>query len=390
MDKKRILILVLTIIGLLTTLKLAFIYYDANFNPYALASFCSVNDFIDCDGIAKTAHSQFFGIPLALWGMFLYAFIFFMLGVDKLKKYVKLFEVFKNPLDYIAMLGIVSFAVSVALLFVSLFEIKKLCVLCALTYILDLGIALAALESLDKTGFVRAFGNSFADFVDGVKKYWALFIVAVLAAVALLVYTGTSYVLTPQVKKAKDVKEFIQATMNKYKVSGNLLGAQNPKVTVHVYSDYKCPICYAHNIMVHKLAKEFKNVQVVHHNLPLDMECNKYLQRPFHEGSCLAARYELAAQLQGNLWGMNDILFQYKPVSEDEIIKYAGFANFDTDKLKKDANSPAVAKKLKAEIDEAHKMGFNGTPVTAIGSETLMGIKPYVDFKSWFIKHGAK
>ena len=37
------------------------------------------------DGIAKTTESQFSGIPLAYWGMFLYLFITFLLFVDKLK-----------------------------------------------------------------------------------------------------------------------------------------------------------------------------------------------------------------------------------------------------------------------------------------------------------------
>ena len=102
-DKKMIAISILTFIGLVTTIKLAVIYYNANFNPYALASFCSVNDFIDCDGIAKTTESQFFGIPLAYWGLLLYSFIFIMLFVDKLKnfKWLKFLEVFKNPFSYI-------------------------------------------------------------------------------------------------------------------------------------------------------------------------------------------------------------------------------------------------------------------------------------------------
>ena len=97
MEKKKISIGILSLIGFFTTVKLAVIYYNANFNPYALSSFCSINDFIDCDGIAKTSESQFFGIPLAYWGLFLYAFIFFMLYIEKFKKikFLKFLEVFK-------------------------------------------------------------------------------------------------------------------------------------------------------------------------------------------------------------------------------------------------------------------------------------------------------
>ena len=67
--KKKILIGIIALIGFITTIKLAIIYYESNYNPYALSSFCSINDFVDCDGIAKTTASQFLGIPLAYWGM---------------------------------------------------------------------------------------------------------------------------------------------------------------------------------------------------------------------------------------------------------------------------------------------------------------------------------
>ena len=61
-QKKKIAVGILAFIGLITTIKLAVIYYQANFNPYALSSFCSVNEFIDCDGVAKTNESQFLGV----------------------------------------------------------------------------------------------------------------------------------------------------------------------------------------------------------------------------------------------------------------------------------------------------------------------------------------
>ena len=70
---KNIFVFLLTIIGIVLSLELCKIYYDANFNPYALSSFCSVNNVIDCDGVAKTSYAQFFGIPLCLWGLFFYS-----------------------------------------------------------------------------------------------------------------------------------------------------------------------------------------------------------------------------------------------------------------------------------------------------------------------------
>ena len=168
--KKKIWVFILSLIGFITTIKLAMIYYDANFNPYALASFCSINDFIDCDSVAKTTESQFWGIPLAYWGMFLYLFIIMLLFANKLKniKFLKFLEVFKNPLDYIASLGLISFIISMTLLFISLHEIRKLCVLCAATYILNFIIGAVAVDFKDG-GFGKAIKQSFLDFVDAIK-----------------------------------------------------------------------------------------------------------------------------------------------------------------------------------------------------------------------------
>ncbi len=389
-DKKTTVISVLALIGLVTTIKLAMIYYNANFNPYALASFCSVNDFIDCDGIAKTTESQFFGIPLAYWGLLLYSFIFLMLFVDKLKniKFLKFLEVFKNPFSYIAALGVISFAISMILLCLSLFEIKKLCILCAFTYILNLLIGIAAAQGI---GFKQAFKQSFFDFTDAlkIKPYAIAFGAVVLIAASFLTYTSVSYVFAPQVKRQKEFKEFTQAKTNKYAVSGNLLGAENPKVVLHAYTDYRCPMCFAYNIMIHKLAKEFKDVKVVHHNMPLDTECNRYLRNEFHKGSCTMAKYAVAAEHQGKFWDMNNLLFEKQPNNEKEILELAKSLNLDLEKLQDDANSLDTMHKIQADIDEAYSNHINGTPSTIINGKPHVGMKPYSEFKKWLKDEGA-
>lgn len=391
MDKKKISIGIIAFIGLITTIKLAIIYFNANFNPYALSSFCSVNDFIDCDGIAKTTEAQFFGIPLAYWGMFLYAFIFLMLFVDKLKniKFLKFLEVFKNPLSYIAALGIISFTISMILLCLSLFEIKKLCVLCAFTYLLNLLIGAIAAEG---TGFINAFKNSFNDFIDAlkIKKYAIAFSVVVLAAVAFLIYTSVSYVFAPQVKRQKEFKEFTKAKVNKYAVSGNILGQENAKVVVHTYTDYRCPMCFAYNIMVHKLAKDVKNIQIIHHNLPLDTDCNRYLRREFHKGACTMAKYAIAAEKQGKFWDMNNKLFEKQPNTEEEILEIAKKLDLDLNKLQDDANSLETLHKIQNDINEAYSNGINGTPSTMINGKSHIGMKPYSEMKEWVKSEGSK
>lgn len=391
--KKKVLIASLAFIGIITTIKLAVIYYNANFNPYALPSFCSVSDFIDCDGIAKTSESQFFGIPLAYWGMFLYAFILLMLFVDKLKnlKLLKFLEVFKNPFAYIASLGLISFAISMLLLCLSLFEIKKLCILCAFTYVLNLLIGFVAVDFKVK-GFADAIKQSFLDFLDAIKikKYLAAFIAVMVVAAGFLTYTTVSLKFAPQLKRKREFKEFMNVKHNKYAVKGNILGDKDAKIVVYTFSDYQCPICPTHNIMMHKLAKEMKGIKIIHRNLPLDTDCNRYLNSFFHEGSCIDARYAVAAEKQGKFWEMNNLLFEKKPKTEAEILKLVKDMGFDMKKLEEDANSPQTREEIKKDIDFAYSKGINGTPTTMINNDAHVGIKTYSEYKNWVKELGAE
>lgn len=381
---KKIFIVFFAFIGFLTTIKLAFIYYDAIFNPYALPSFCSISEFVDCDGVAKSVHSQFLGIPLAYWGMFFYLFIIFMVFVDKLKN-IQLFgflKVFKHPFAYICSLGIISFFISMILAGVSIFEIKKVCVLCFFTYFLNLLIALiAGLQH----GLFESFKLSILDFIDAikVKKYLVSFLVLVMVAGGVLAYTSLSYRFIPQVKRYEGIKKYADMKTNPYKVVGNVLGNPNAKTVIYTYTDYRCPICKVYNIMISKAVKEVKGIKVIHKNFPLDAECNENLPVtiPGHEGSCMLARYSIAAESQGHFWDMNSEIFVKQPKNEDEVLKLAKSIGLDPVKLKKDAYSAETKKKLNDDIASAMKLKINGTPTTVINGKISVGIMPYYELK---------
>lgn len=396
---KKISVAVIVFIGFITTIKLAIIYYNANFVENAAKSFCSINQFIDCDSVAKTPESQFFGIPLAYWGLFLYSFIALLMGAKKLSQYkiFRFMEVFKNPYSYISALGIIAFTISMILLCISLFQIKKLCILCAVTYVLDLVIGLLAMD-YSKGGFFRIFKTSFVDFVDAlkIKKYLIAFIVVALAGVSFLVYTGTSYVFAPHVKNWKSLKKYIKMNedkVNPYQIKGNLLGDENATIKLHVYSDFRCPICSVYNIIIHKVVQnDVSNVQIVHHNYPLDMSCNKYLKNPFHQGSCVLARYAYAAEQQGNYWEVASQFYLLQPMTDYDVWMIAAKSGLNLDKFKADAMSVEAEKLLLKDIDDASALGLKGTPAVKINDspEPRMGSMSEYELKEYLIKAGAK
>lgn len=390
---KRISLTIIAIIGFVTSIKLSMIYMDVNFNPYALSSFCSINEFIDCDGVAKTTHSQFLGVPLAFWGLFLYFVFIFLTYVDKIKNFTikgfrifAYFDAFQNPPIYISALGFIAFSLSMVLMFISLFEIQKICVLCFFTYVLNLLLALIALPQGENPFSVVV--KSIKDFIEAlkIKKYAITFCIVVLIAGGILAYTTLSNILTPQVKLANEYKQ----SASIYKISGNVLGDANAKLVVHVYSDYQCPFCFVLNTMLHRAVSELKNLKVVHHNLPLDMECNPLLKQQMHAGACQLAKYAIAAGYQGKFWDMNNLLFDKEFDNEEQLLYDAKhIKGLNIEKLKEDVKNEKVAKEIEKEINDALELGINGTPALRINMDTKIGILPYDELKEKLIKAGA-
>lgn len=389
-DKKKLTIQILALIGLILAIKLSFIYYNANYNKYALSSFCSINDFIDCDGAARTIFSQFLGIPLSYWGIFLYLTILFLTIVDKFKniKILKFLEVFKNPNSYITFLGVISFICSMILATISLCLIKKLCILCFLTYFIDLAIALIASEG-KFTVMLEHFKQTLKDFIDGVKSYKKTFIVLVILAASFLSYTGITLNFVPNVKAAKSIMKYRKIKYNPYRVSGNILGTADGDVVIELYSDFVCPMCYINNIMLHKAVKEYTNIKVIHHNYPFDKECNPYLTYNIHPKACFMSRVAIAAKNQGNYWEMSSLLYENKPKNIEEAVKLANKLNFDIKQFLQDIDSTETINIVSKEIYDGQNSDIEATPTMIINGEKVVGVKPYYKLQEILEKHGA-
>jgi len=391
LNVKTLWIQILSILGLAVSIKLAMIYYSANFDSYALSSFCSINDFIDCDGVARTTLSQVFGIPLAYWGIFLYVIFLFLTLVDKLKnvKILKFLEVFKNPNSYISVLGLISFMCSMVLAGISLFKIHKLCILCVVTYFIDLIIAIIASNCSIKE-LISNIKTTCIDFIDGVKKYTKTFIVLLLLFVSFLAYSGITLNFVPHIKKHNSIMKYRKITHNPYRINGNVLGNPNGNVVIELYSDYVCPLCYIHNIMLHQIAKEYKNIKIVHHNYPFDKECNPYMQINMHPGACFMSKVAIASREQGDYWGMSSLLYEKQPRNLKEALELAEELNLDKELLKKDMNSEKTLSEITTEIELGNNLNIDATPTMYINGEKYVGVKPYYVLKEIMVKHGAK
>ena len=75
--------------------------------------------------------------------------------------------------------------------------INKICVLCFCTYFINLFIAIVARS---KEGFISDFITTFIDFIEGVKKYFILFIIVMIGLSSTLYYLNDSLIFSPKLK----------------------------------------------------------------------------------------------------------------------------------------------------------------------------------------------
>ena len=375
-------ILLLILIGIGLCCDLAYIFFKTNFHEVYVPSFCNVSQLIDCDGVSTTQYALSFGVPNALWGMLLYLVMLMLLFVDKIQTTFKdtIFDVFKNPRSYIASLGVISFALSMVLAFISIKIISKICILCFATYIVNFLIALIART---KGFFIEDIKITIKDFISGAKQYFVLFVIVLSCFIWTLYYLDSTTIFSPKIRKEKEQKEFFEAKTNKYAIKGNVLGKKNAPIIITIYSDFNCPFCRIANIMIHKAAKS-ENILVQDVNYPLDKSCNPYVAQTLtgHENSCMSAKYALAAKKQGKFWGCASLLFDKKPQTIEEIEGILSESNLglDIQKLRNDANSQEISDEVKSDIEKAKQKGVTGTPSVEIDGVLYLGMPQYDEF----------
>ncbi len=387
---KRITLVILALIGLALAIELCVVYYNANFAVNAKPSICAINDLMDCDGVAKTSYSQFFGIPLSLWGVLLYIFFLFMTFADKIQniKFLGFLKVFKNPASYIFCIASLSFIISMVLGVISIFKINSICIFCFMTYLVDLLIAIAAKSR--GISITEEIKISFNDFIEAVKvpKYAVSFGIIVLLFAGILTYTTISNIFSPQIAKQIQLKKSIKKYYSL--VDGNTIGPKDADVVINEYIDFNCGGCFMAHLYLHRIIDEFENVKVIQHNLPLEKTCNHNMKHDGHKNSCLKTSYALAAAKQNMYWQMADILFEQSPDTEKEIIEEARLLDFDIKKLKEDAKSEEIKKEIEDSIKEADTKNVSGTPTIFIGIKNMTGVGSYPEFKNFVTEQGGR
>lgn len=130
-------------------------------------------------------------------------------------------------------------------------------------------------------------------------------------------------------------------------------GPADAKVTLAVYTDYRCPVCRSDAKALERLARRERGLRVIYKDWPI-----------LGPDSVTAARAALAAAYQGKYGPMHRALMAAPRLDEAGIASAMMDAGVDADRLHADlvAHGPAIDALLAAHGREALALGLPGTP----------------------------
>ena len=157
-----------------------------------------------------------------------------------------------------------------------------------------------------------------------------------------------------------------------------VLGAPDAKVHIIAFTDFTCHYCQQASHTVDAILQEYgKKVCLVFKGLPLDEK----------GPGAVATSYFLAAAQQNEklAWKLYKILFANsdKLVAEGEayLKKTAEGLGLDMKKLQRDAHSKKIAEVVAEDLQDAQKLGIEGTPYFLVNRLVIRGALPLDLFK---------
>lgn len=169
-----------------------------------------------------------------------------------------------------------------------------------------------------------------------------------------------------------------------------VLGNNDAPITIVEYSDFQCPFCQRGASTVVQVLKEYDGkVNLLFKHLPLEGK---------HPNARRGSEYfeAIAIQDPAKAYEFKKLIFDNQNETYGDAEKLyknlAKKAGADLAKVEADlkAKKDQIAKNIDADIQEASKFGFNGTPGYLINGVSLKGAYPVEEFKKVIDRHLGK
>ena len=359
----------LNLIGLLLSAVLTYIHVRVHMDP-TYESICAVGATLNCETVATSVFSTFFGIPLAVLGGLFYLFM----GTTALMSLIRK----KTAIPGIrATAALFAAGVSIGLFILSSTIIRAFCLLCMATYIVNIALFLVALSSVRSSGGV--FNRLKTELALLRRKPWG--IAAVGAGLALLLAAGPFRGFP----RYWEMASWQSGTVLDHGFTPSELpwiGAESPTLTIDEYFDFECPSCRnAHKNLRRRLARHRDTVRVVRHDMPR-VSCSTPTGHSRHR--CLTAKAAYCAGLENRYWDWNDAVIAHpKPVTgpsrETFELDLAKTLGFDTTAFARCLDDDKTKEHVIRVQEDGKRKKVTFTPTYFIGDQKVVGLKKMLD-----------
>ena len=314
-----------------------------------------------CDAVRASAYSHIGGLPVPLFGAFMYGFLVLLLFL-----YPLLPTAFVRLTQFIVVLiSGAGFLFSVYLTGIEAFVLHSWCVWCVLSALLVTGIFLLAL--MDRKQPLKPLEP--AQALAAVQRNFALILFAFVIGVPAFIMLS-SHGSIPETKPPSNE----QVKTHLVRPDTHFFGNPNAKVTIVEFGDFKCPACRQAEASAKKIREKFGDkIRFAFREFPLVN---------VHAESEKAAEAAECAGQQGKFWQAVDMFYEHQDdLSLPAINRYAGEMGLDSAKfvacLQKGEMVPRVARDLR----DGQALGVHATPTFFIDGRVVVGPIEYSQFE---------
>ena len=359
-------VLLIALTGFSDSIYLAISHYR-NYVDMGYQSFCAISRSLNCDTVSQSPYSIFLNVPVPIWGIWGYGFFLFLLGFAWPVRAQK-----KRVWTLLFVISLAFSVYSVALALISSYLIRSYCIMCILSYAVNLALLFYA-WIIRKRFACESFFKALAldiDYLLGFKKITVPVTAAFgAAALAMMLAFPAYWRLSPP--------PLSDTTPTGFTEEGHpWIGAQNPKLEIVEFTDYMCFQCKKMHFFLRRLIEAHPDtIRLVHRHFPMDHEFNPLVEDPFHVGSGKLSLIAIYAGTEGKFWEANDFLFTVKR-EEVKLKTLLDPLGLEVIGLADALENGGLEKVLRQDIHDGLQMGITATPCYVIGDYAYVGTIP--------------
>lgn len=379
-------------------------------------SFCNINASVNCDAVSRSEWATIEGIPqatIALW--FYLCFSVFALAARLKGGGERCFLTHQVFNDCAVTILLAVLLYSLWLLYVSIFYVKTVCILCIGMDLVNVTLFLMVwYVGRARPLFVRvwsgvsllvlwpiaAIGFSSVNLEAGrpLLQRAALIVGGVLVVlIMVLSFILTGYLEVVSVSKGQTGRFAevyskwsnaepvdMQRLLNKSSGAVYRRGAVDAPVQIVKFFDYECPACRDLHFFLEDVLEQYgDSVALTLKNYPLDKSCNDSMQQELHRNACFAAHLARCAGEQGKFWVASDLIFGFESFEVYDIAREELTAEFypvlqemgiDMAALKECITSGRQLVHIRRDVEIGNELGIDSTPSLWIDGRKLDGV----------------